>query len=76
MVGRLGFGASEARRHYLSMRAGTLDDPELGKPQMAIWTSSAPSWAAFEPDIPHEPKQPTPLVKSGPFALARAPQPP
>jgi hypothetical protein len=27
---------------------------------MAIWTSRAPSWAAFEPGIPHEPKQAPP----------------
>jgi hypothetical protein len=47
------------------VRAGTLDDPELGKPQMAIWTSSAPSWAAFDPTIPQEPKQPPPPKPKG-----------
>jgi hypothetical protein len=26
----------------IGVRAGTLDDPEIGKPQMTIWTSSAP----------------------------------
>jgi hypothetical protein len=58
------FTQTEARLHFLGVRAGTLDDPEIAKPQMAIWTSSAPSWAAFEPDIPHEPKQaPPPKVK-------------
>jgi len=58
------FTQTEARLHFLGVRAGTLDDPEISKPQMAIWTSSAPSWAAFEPDIPHEPKQaPPPKVK-------------
>jgi hypothetical protein len=36
---------------YLGVRAGALDDPELAKPQMTIWTSSAPSWAAFKPGI-------------------------
>ena len=36
------FTQTEARRQYLGVRAGTLDDPELGKPQMAIWISSAP----------------------------------
>ena len=39
--------------------------PELGKPQMAIWTSSAPSWAAFDPTIPQEPKQPPPPKPKG-----------
>ena len=41
--------------------AGVLDDPELGKPEMAIWTSSAPSWAVFEEGLPQEPKQPPPV---------------
>jgi hypothetical protein len=51
---------SAARLHMIGVRAGTLDDPELGKPQIAIWTSSAPSWAALEPGIPHEPRQSPP----------------
>jgi len=59
------FTQSEMRRHYIGVRAGTFDDPERGKPQMAIWTSSAPSWAAFEPDIPHEPKQAAPPKPKG-----------
>ena len=42
---------SDARRHMIGVRAGTLDDPEIGKPQMTIWTSSAPSWAVFDPNI-------------------------
>ena len=58
------FTQTEARLHFLGVRAGTLDDPEIAKPQMTIWTSSAPSWAAFEPGIPHEPKQaPPPKLK-------------
>ena len=59
------FTQSEARRHYIGVRAGSLDDPDLGKPQMAIWTSSAPSWAAFDPTISHEPKQPPPPKPKG-----------
>jgi hypothetical protein len=59
------FTQSEARRHYIGVRAGSLDDPELGKPQMAIWTSSAPSWAAFEEGLPKEPKQPPPPKPKG-----------
>jgi len=43
------FTQSEARLHFIGVRAGTLDDPELAKPQMTIWTSSAPSWAATSP---------------------------
>ena len=46
------FTQSDARRHMIGVRAGTLDDPEIGKPQITIWTSSAPSWAVFDPNIP------------------------
>ena len=28
------FTQSDARRHMIGVRAGTLDDPEIGKPQM------------------------------------------
>jgi hypothetical protein len=49
---------SEARLHLLSIRAGTLDDPDLFKPEITIWTSSAPSWARFDESLPQEPKQP------------------
>jgi hypothetical protein len=37
------------------VRAGTLDDPEIGRPGMTIWISSAPSWAVFDPNIPTVP---------------------
>ncbi len=49
---------SDARPHLLGIRAGTLDDPEIGKPQITIWTSSAPSWAPIDPSVPQEAKQP------------------
>ena len=42
----------------MRVRAGTLDDPELMAPQSIIWTSSAPSWAVLDPNIPHFPKGP------------------
>jgi len=55
------FTQSDARRHMIGVRAGTLDDPEIGKPQMTIWTSSAPSWAVFDPNIQQDERQsPTP----------------
>ena len=46
------FTQSEARLHMIGVRAGTFDDPEIGKPQMTIWTSSAPSWAVFDLNNP------------------------
>jgi hypothetical protein len=51
---------SEARPHLLSVRAGTLDDTERGKPELTIWISAAPSWAPIDPRIPSEAKQPPP----------------
>ncbi|MCB2077896.1 MAG: GFA family protein [Novosphingobium sp.] len=42
----------------MRIRAGTLDDPELFQPTDVIWTSSAPSWAAIQPDLPQHPKGP------------------
>jgi hypothetical protein len=54
------FTQSDARRHMIGVRAGTLDDPEIGKPQMTIWTSSAPSWAVFGLNIQRDEKQSPP----------------
>ena len=51
---------SEARPQFLAVRAGTLDNPEIGKPDLTIWLSSAPSWASFSEDLPQEAKQPPP----------------
>ncbi|HEY0960426.1 MAG TPA: GFA family protein [Novosphingobium sp.] len=42
----------------MRIRAGTLDDPELKAPETVIWTSSAPSWAIFDPALPQFPKAP------------------
>jgi hypothetical protein len=38
---------SSTRKHLLILRAGTLDDPEVIKPDMTIWTAQAPSWACI-----------------------------
>jgi hypothetical protein len=52
--------AAEARPHLLILRAGTLDDPELAKPSLTIWTDSAPSWACINETLPKTPRQPPP----------------
>jgi hypothetical protein len=52
--------ASEARPHLLILRAGTLDDPEIARPSLTIWTDSAPSWACVDASVPRTPKQPPP----------------
>ena len=49
--------AAEERPHLLFLRAGTLDDPGLMAPQVAIWTAQAPAWAHIDPAIPHHPGQ-------------------
>ncbi len=51
---------SEARPHLLTIRVGTLDDPEIAKPMMTIWTRSAPSWASIDAGIPRVEGQPPP----------------
>ena len=54
------FSAAEVRPHLLFVRVGSLDDPELARPQVTIWTSQAPSWACIDADLPHLPGQPPP----------------
>jgi len=56
------FSASEARPHLVFVRVGTLDDPELARPAMTIWTASAPSWACFDARLPQLERQPPPAA--------------
>lgn len=53
-------GMAESRPHIVVIRAGALDDPELGRPQSTIWTATAPSWACIDPDLPQLDGQPAP----------------
>lgn len=46
------FSEAEARPHLIFIRAGTLDDPELGAPSVTIWTEAAPSWACVNETLP------------------------
>ena len=54
------FSTAEVRPHLIFVRAGTLDDPEVARPAMTIWTGQAPSWACFAPDLPRVERQPPP----------------
>jgi hypothetical protein len=55
---------AEERPHLIVLRAGTLDDPSIVSPQMQIWTSQAPPWAQFDPQLPQFPGQaPPPVLK-------------
>ena len=53
---------AEARPHLVFVRAGTLDDPELARPAMTIWTAAAPSWACIDAQLPQVTGQPPPVV--------------
>jgi hypothetical protein len=56
------FSGADTRPHLTFVRAGTLDDPEIAKPAMTIWTASAPSWACIHDHIPSVPGQPPPAA--------------
>ncbi len=42
----------------VTVRAGTLDDPNAVAPMHNIWTDSAPSWACLDETLPGSPRQP------------------
>jgi len=54
------FSQSEARPHWIIVRAGALDDPNLAEPSGSIWVASAPRWACVDPDLPQVARQPAP----------------
>ena len=56
------FSKAQSRPHLIFIRAGALDDPNLMKPQMTIWTESAPDWACIDPALPKVPGQPPPVA--------------
>ena len=56
------FSEAEARPHLIFVRAGTLDDPEIAKPTVTIWTSQAPSWASINDKIQQVDRQPPPAA--------------
>lgn len=52
------FTESSARPDIIFVRAGTLDDPNIARPDMTIWTASAPRWACIDSNLPQHPGQP------------------
>lgn len=60
------FATSSARPQLRVLRVGTLDDPSSIRPQLNIWTSSAPAWACLDPALAVEARQPAPLAAAGP----------
>ena len=55
------FSTAEERPQFMVVRVGTLDDPEVAKPAMTIWTAQAPSWACISETLPQNEGQPPPM---------------
>jgi hypothetical protein len=53
-----------SRSDIMVVRAGVLDDPEIGRPASYIWTASAPSWAVVDQGMPNCEGQPAAVPKS------------
>jgi hypothetical protein len=51
---------SSARPQFRTVRLGFLDEGHGLRPQQAIWTEEAPSWAAIDPALEQHPRQPPP----------------
>jgi hypothetical protein len=56
------FSQAEARPHLVFVRAGTLDDPNIAKPESTIWARSAPDWACIDERLPRIDGQPPPVT--------------
>lgn len=54
------FSEAESRPHLIFARVGSFDDPSLVRPEITIWTSSAPGWAAIDASLPQNERQPPP----------------
>jgi hypothetical protein len=55
------FSEALSRPGLVVVRAGALDDPEIGRPASVIWTASAPSWGFVDRDLPSCAGQPPPI---------------
>lgn len=56
------FSEAESRPHLIFIRAGTLDDRELARPSVTIWTAQAPTWACIDAKLPRFDGQPPPAA--------------
>ena len=50
------FTRSPAHAEFVFIKAGSLDDPEVVKPEYQIWVGRQVSWAHIDPDLPSFPK--------------------
>ena len=56
------FTAADIRPSIIGVRAGSLDDPNIVQPTLAIWTSSAPRWGCIADSMPRVTHQPPPMA--------------
>ncbi|MDO8286293.1 MAG: GFA family protein [Rhodoferax sp.] len=60
------FASSSATPQFRVVRLGTLDDPSSIRPEVNMWSASAPSWACLDPTLRFETQQPAPLQQPRP----------
>jgi hypothetical protein len=51
-------GASSGMPDMRTITAGSLDDPDLFKPQFVVYTSRGHAWDLVDPDLPSFPAMP------------------
>lgn len=54
------FARSDARPQFRVVRVGNLEDPSSIRPDMNIWSSSAPAWACLDMALERVEQQPVP----------------
>jgi hypothetical protein len=52
------FFKADAFPGAIGIRPASLDDPNIFKPGVSVYTSSAPAWATFAEGVPKFPKMP------------------
>jgi hypothetical protein len=50
------FASSSARRDFIGIRAGSLDDPSWFQPEAEVWAASAQPWDRLDGALPHFPR--------------------
>jgi hypothetical protein len=61
------FSTNSGNQHLLFLRASSLDDPDLFRPQMIVFASRAPSWARLEQDLTTFPEMAPPAARPVPL---------
>lgn len=50
------FGEKSSAPQMIAVMAGSLDEPDIFKPEGISWTESAPAWVKLDPALPHYPR--------------------